>query len=79
MGVVEIRPNSGVFDYTSKYTKGLTEYLAPAPIDEALASAARGRARRRSRRAGAATTRASTSCSLRKTSCFCSKSTRFLA
>jgi D-alanine-D-alanine ligase len=33
MGVVEIRPHSGVFDYVSKYTKGLTEYLAPAPID----------------------------------------------
>jgi D-alanine-D-alanine ligase len=44
MGVVEIRPNSGVFDYTSKYTKGLTEYLAPAPIDEAQAAAARAAA-----------------------------------
>jgi D-alanine-D-alanine ligase len=34
MGVVEIRPKSGVYDYASKYTKGLTEYLAPAPLDE---------------------------------------------
>jgi D-alanine-D-alanine ligase len=41
MGVVEIRPNSGVFDYSSKYTKGLTEYLAPAPIDEAQAARVR--------------------------------------
>lgn len=32
MGVVEVVPKSGVFDYTSKYTKGLTEYLAPAPL-----------------------------------------------
>jgi len=32
MGVVEIAPKSGVFDYSSKYTKGLTEYLAPAPL-----------------------------------------------
>ncbi len=32
MGVVEIRPKSGVYDYTSKYTKGLTEYFAPAPL-----------------------------------------------
>lgn len=32
MGVVEIAPKSGVFDYTSKYTKGLTEYTAPAPL-----------------------------------------------
>lgn len=35
MGVVEIRPKSGVYDYTSKYTKGMTEYFAPAPLDEA--------------------------------------------
>ena len=35
MGVVEIRPKSGVYDYTSKYTKGLTEYFAPAPLDAA--------------------------------------------
>ena len=30
MGVVEIRPHSGVYDYASKYTKGMTEYLVPA-------------------------------------------------
>jgi D-alanine-D-alanine ligase len=36
MGVVEIRPKSGVYDYASKYTKGMTEYLAPAPFDAAL-------------------------------------------
>ncbi len=36
MGVVEIRPKSGVYDYSSKYTKGLTEYLAPAPLGDAL-------------------------------------------
>ena len=36
MGVVEIRPKSGVYDYESKYTKGMTEYFAPAPIDEKL-------------------------------------------
>ena len=35
MGVVEIRPKSGVYDFSSKYTKGLTEYLAPAPLDSA--------------------------------------------
>lgn len=33
LGVVEIRPKSGVYDFTSKYTKGMTEYLAPAPLD----------------------------------------------
>src|SRR5690606_36711865 len=35
LGVVEIRPNSGVYDFTSKYTKGMTEYFAPAPLDAA--------------------------------------------
>jgi D-alanine-D-alanine ligase len=32
-GVVEIRPKSGIYDYTSKYTKGASEYFAPAPLD----------------------------------------------
>jgi D-alanine-D-alanine ligase len=36
MGVVEIRPKSGVYDYVSKYTKGMTEYFCPAPLDEAV-------------------------------------------
>ncbi|MSU24741.1 MAG: D-alanine--D-alanine ligase [Opitutus sp.] len=36
MGVVEIRPKSGVYDFTSKYTKGLTEYFAPAPLEAAV-------------------------------------------
>ena len=36
MGVVEIRPLSGRFDYESKYTKGMTEYIAPAVFDEKL-------------------------------------------
>jgi len=36
MGIVEIRPKSGVYDYASKYTKGLTEYLAPAPLSSEL-------------------------------------------
>jgi len=35
--VVEIVPKSGIFDYRSKYTKGLTDYLAPAPLPEKLA------------------------------------------
>lgn len=38
MGLVEIVPKSGVFDYSSKYTKGLTEYFAPAKISEELAA-----------------------------------------
>lgn len=34
MGVVEIMPKSGVFDYASKYTPGMTEYRAPAPLPD---------------------------------------------
>jgi D-alanine-D-alanine ligase len=41
MGVVEIRPRSGVYDFASKYTKGATEYLAPAPLDDAATLAVR--------------------------------------
>lgn len=39
--VVEIRPKTGVYDFTSKYTAGMTEYLAPAPLDEKTSHAIR--------------------------------------
>ncbi len=39
MGVVEVRPKSGVYDFTSKYTKGMTKYLAPAPFEPAVTAA----------------------------------------
>ena len=41
LGVVEIRPHSGIYDYASKYTKGATEYFAPAPLGPALTAATR--------------------------------------
>jgi D-alanine-D-alanine ligase len=44
MGVVEIRPKSGVYDYTSKYTKGMTEYFAPAPLANGLTAEAQAAA-----------------------------------
>ncbi len=44
MGIVEIRPKSGIYDYASKYTKGLTEYLAPAPLSAELTVAIRAAA-----------------------------------
>lgn len=44
LGVVEIRPKSGVYDYKSKYTKGLTEYFAPAPLDDDTTSRVRSAA-----------------------------------
>ncbi len=33
--VVEVRPRTGSYDYQNKYTPGNTEYLCPAPFDEA--------------------------------------------
>jgi D-alanine-D-alanine ligase len=44
MGVVEIRPKSGVYDFTSKYTKGMTEYFAPAPLPNGLTAEAQAAA-----------------------------------
>lgn len=44
MGIVEVVPKSGVFDYTSKYTKGLTEYLAPAKLSDETAARVRAAA-----------------------------------
>ena len=34
---VEIRPDSGVYDYTARYTAGATRFLCPAEVDPALA------------------------------------------
>ena len=44
MGVVEIRPKSGVYDFASKYTKGATSYFAPAPLTETMTKAAQAAA-----------------------------------
>jgi D-alanine-D-alanine ligase len=41
LGVVEICPRAGVYDYANKYTAGATEYFAPARIGEEAAEAAR--------------------------------------
>lgn len=34
LGVIRIKPKNGLYDYTSKYTKGMTEYEFPAKISE---------------------------------------------
>lgn len=34
--VVEIEPKSGFYDYSSKYTKGMTSYTCPAQLDKEL-------------------------------------------
>ncbi len=39
--VLEIRAPEGYYDYQAKYTKGLTEYLVPAPIPDERAHACR--------------------------------------
>jgi D-alanine-D-alanine ligase len=36
---VEIVPDSGVYDYASRYTAGTTEFFAPARLDAAVAEA----------------------------------------
>ena len=45
LGIVEISPKSGKYDFESKYTKGKTEFVAPAPLPEAIADRIKGIAR----------------------------------
>jgi len=33
--LVEVRPKTGIYDYRTKYSEGTTEYLCPAPFEEA--------------------------------------------
>ncbi len=40
--VLEVVPKSGFYDFTSKYTKGLTEYIVPARIPEGVARRLQG-------------------------------------
>lgn len=40
--VLEIAPKSGFYDYKSKYTKGMTEYIVPARIPPACAEKIQG-------------------------------------
>ena len=44
MGLVEIVPRKGVYDYQSKYTKGSSDYIYPAPVPEATAARIRAAA-----------------------------------
>jgi len=41
LGVTELRPVRGFYDYEAKYTNGLTQHLLPAPIDDEVAELAR--------------------------------------
>ena len=46
MGLVEIKPIGGAYDYRHKYTGGMTTYEYPAKVDEAIAEEIRDSARR---------------------------------
>jgi D-alanine-D-alanine ligase len=37
MPLIEIRPHEGFYDYHNKYTSGRSDYLCPAPLEEAVA------------------------------------------
>ena len=41
LGVTELRPKSGFYDYDAKYTDGMTEHVFPAAIPDAVAEACR--------------------------------------
>jgi len=40
LGVTELRPHQGFYDYTAKYTDGKTTHLCPAPISDDVAQRA---------------------------------------
>ncbi|MEM8827298.1 MAG: hypothetical protein AAGD40_10325, partial [Pseudomonadota bacterium] len=40
LGVTELRPNQGFYDYEAKYTDGKTVHLCPAPIPDSIAQQA---------------------------------------
>ena len=40
LGVTELRPTNGFYDYEAKYTDGRTEHLCPAPVSEKIAELA---------------------------------------
>jgi len=40
LGVTELRPHQGFYDYEAKYTDGKTDHLCPAPIPDSIAQEA---------------------------------------
>ena len=39
MGVTELKPKAGLYDYAAKYTDGLTEHVCPAEVPADIAAA----------------------------------------
>jgi D-alanine-D-alanine ligase len=46
LGVTELRPKSGWYDYDAKYTDGLTDHIFPAPVPDEIAAACKALALR---------------------------------
>ncbi|WP_233130658.1 D-alanine--D-alanine ligase [Sphingomonas jeddahensis] len=46
LGVTELRPKSGWYDYQSKYTDGLTDHIFPAPVPDEITEACKALALR---------------------------------
>jgi D-alanine-D-alanine ligase len=46
LGVTELRPKSGWYDYQSKYTDGLTDHIFPAPVPDGITEACKALALR---------------------------------
>lgn len=42
LGVTELRPKSGWYDYDAKYTEGMTDHICPAAVPDEIAAACRG-------------------------------------
>ena len=39
LGVTELRPKSGFYDYDAKYTEGMTDHICPADVPDSIADA----------------------------------------
>ncbi|MDF2604287.1 MAG: D-alanine--D-alanine ligase [Sphingomonas sp.] len=46
LGVTELRPKSGWYDYDAKYTEGMTEHIFPAPVPDDITEACKALALR---------------------------------
>ena len=61
LGVTELKPKAGFYDYAAKYTDGLTEHVCPAEVPEGVAQSDDGHGRARTGCSAARARRAPTS------------------
>jgi D-alanine-D-alanine ligase len=71
LGVVEMIPREGFYDYRAKYQKGETEYIAPAELPRAMSERLRELGQRAYRALAAAAERGWTSASSRSAAPLC--------